>query len=234
MVASARLVVTPRAYRFYWLGNGPAAAASVSDFCLSDDLRERIEVLVVDLWAAALCQQDAVESATRAAFLISAGTVPRAGGTVAAVDEAGQIEWQASPGKAAARLSEAGVPGLRFTYSYAINAIPILGRVSSETTRRVPGPPDANASMPDSWLTEPLALQMLYRIARGPRDMVADLDAGWISSNEQPAIRLDRQRVGAVEQSLRTTELVRRVSGAFRVRDHRTRPRVSRDHRPGG
>src|SRR5690349_8181837 len=94
------------------------------------------------------------------AFLISSGAVPKAGGSVASIGEQGHVEWQAAADEAAARLGEAGAPGLRFTYSYAINAIPILGRVLSEATRRVPGQPDANAAVPESWLTEPIGLQM--------------------------------------------------------------------------
>lgn len=65
--------------------------------------------------------------------------------------------------------------------------------------------------MTEAWLTDPLALQMLYRIAREPRDIVGDLDAGWGSGDQQPRIRLDRRRIDAVEHNLHSTELVRRA-----------------------
>lgn len=57
---------------------------------------------------------------------------------MASVAEQGHIDWQASADEAAGRLGEAGAPGLRFTYSYAINAIPLLGRALSEAIRRAP------------------------------------------------------------------------------------------------
>jgi hypothetical protein len=65
--------------------------------------------------------------------------------------------------------------------------------------------------MTEAWLADPIALQMLYRIARGPRDIMGDLDAGWAGSDGQPRIRLDNLRADAVERNLRSAELVRRV-----------------------
>jgi hypothetical protein len=66
---------------------------------------------------------------------------------------------------------------------------------------------------PESWLTEPIALQMLYRIARRRRDIMADLGARWVGSDEQPAIRFDRQRVDAVEQGLQAAGPPERGAG---------------------
>lgn len=175
-LADARLRVVARPGPVLWLDDGPNAAARVEDHAPWDTVRRRAAAVVVDPWAGAVDAQEAAEAAaSAAAFLTDPERGLAAVGSVALVGPDGHVAWEAAPAEAAGRLAADGRPGLRFGYSWRLNAAAVLGRALAEATRRAPEEAGWKPAARGEPLSDPLALQLLFRLARGP--VVPDGDA---------------------------------------------------------
>ncbi len=118
--------------------------------------------------------------------------------------------------EAVVAMQAAWAPTERLVYQYQVNALAVLGAVWREACRRT-GTPEATPLPGEIW-HEPLALQVLYRIAAGAEETALDGDLFfWTGTGRHPAISMTHSRNwDYVVQRLRANGLVARTSVAGR------------------